>query len=102
MLNPDMFDYVGLFSAAVRWNGKGVSDDEIGLGELLGRQFANPPKLYWIAIGDEDFLYGLNKDYRELLDAKSIPYEYHESAGGHTWTNWRTYLTKFLPRLFRD
>lgn len=102
MLNPDMFDYVGLFSAAVRWNGKGVSDDETGLGELLGRQFANPPKLYWIAIGDEDFLYGLNKDYRELLDAKSIPYEYHESAGGHTWTNWRTYLTKFLPRLFRD
>ena len=102
MLNPDMFDYVGLFSAAVRWNGKGVSDDETGLGELLSRQFANPPKLYWIAIGDEDFLYGLNKDYRELLDAKSIPYEYHESAGGHTWTNWRTYLTKFLPRLFRD
>ncbi|MDE6396412.1 MAG: esterase [Muribaculaceae bacterium] len=102
MLNPEMFDYVGLFSAAVRWNGNGVSDDEAGLGESLDRQFANPPRLYWIAIGNEDFLYDLNKGYRALLDSKSIPYEYHESAGGHTWTNWRTYLTMFLPRLFRD
>lgn len=101
LMNPEMFDYVGLFSAAVRWNGNGVSDDESGLGQSLDRQFATAPRLYWIAIGNEDFLYDLNKDYRTLLDKKAIPYEYHESGGGHTWTNWRTYLTMFLPRLFR-
>lgn len=99
--NPDAFDYVGLFSAAVRWNGMGVSSSDDDLSNELRRQFATPPALYWIAIGSDDFLYDLNKDYRLMLDGLAIPYEYHESAGGHTWTNWRTYLTLFLPRLFR-
>ncbi len=102
MANPDMFDYVGLFSAAVRWNGSGVSDDDTGLNEALDRQFGNAPRLYWIAIGDKDFLYDINKDYRRLLDSKGISYEYYESGGGHTWTNWRKYLTMFLPRLFQQ
>lgn len=101
MWNPAMFDYVGLFSAAVRWNGAGVSADDPELSEELKRQFANPPALYWIAIGKDDFLYDLNKDYRLILDGLGVPYEYHESAGGHAWTNWRDYLTIFLPRLFR-
>lgn len=97
---PDTFDYVGLFSAAVRWNGAGVKDTE-EITEPLRRQFANAPKLYWIAIGKDDFLYKLNEDYRKLLDSMAIPYEYHESEGGHTWTNWRDYLLLFAPRLFK-
>ena len=101
MQNPDMFDYVGLFSAAVRWNGNGVSADENAGAEAIRDQFATAPKLYWMAIGKDDFLYDLNKDYRALLDSMNIPYEYHESAGGHTWTNWRDYLVLFLPRLFK-
>lgn len=101
MQNPDMFDYVGLFSAAVRWNGFGVSADENAANEALSRQFAASPQLYWIAIGKDDFLYDLNKEYRMMLDGMDVPYEYHESAGGHTWTNWRDYLVLFLPRLFK-
>ncbi|MDE5828473.1 MAG: esterase [Duncaniella sp.] len=102
MWNPDMFDYVGLFSAAIRWNGSGVSAADEELDESLRRQFDVAPRLYWIAIGSDDFLYDLNKEYRAKLDSMDIPYEYHESAGGHTWTNWRHYLTEFLPRLFKD
>ncbi|MDE6805620.1 MAG: esterase [Muribaculaceae bacterium] len=105
MLYPDDFDYVGLFSAAVRWNGAGVDDTAAGekeRAEKLQRQFADAPSLYWIAIGKEDFLYDLNKEYRAFLDNLSIPYEYHESEGGHTWTNWRDYLLLFTPRLFRN
>ena len=26
---------------------------------------------------------------------------YTESEGGHTWINWRDYLTEFAPQLFR-
>jgi len=26
---------------------------------------------------------------------------YEESTGGHTWINWREYLAKFAPQLFR-
>lgn len=99
--NPDEFGYVGLFSAAVRWNGGGVDESE-ELVAPLKRQFANAPALYWIGIGKEDFLYKLNEDYRHLLDNLNLPYEYHESEGGHTWSNWRDYLTLFLPQLFKN
>lgn len=99
-MQPDDFDYVALFSAAVRWNGKGVNTASEDVSALLKREFQNPPKLYWIGIGKDDFLYGLNAEYRAMLDSLGLPYEYHESAGGHTWSNWRDYLVEILPRLF--
>ena len=102
MENPDMFDYVGLFSPAVRWNGTGVNtDQDPELIAKLQRQFQNPPKTYLIAIGTDDFLMPLNKEYMELLDVQNIPYTYWESTGGHEWKNWRDYLKQFLPLLFR-
>lgn len=101
MLMPDKFDYVGLFSAAVRWNGTGLGESKEDITEPLRRQFANAPKLYWIGIGKDDFLYDLNKEYRDLLDRMKIKYEYHESDGGHVWSNWRKYLVEFVPRLFK-
>lgn len=98
---PDLFDYFGLFSPAVRWNGVGVDEaDDPTLQQKLDRQFANPPAEYLIAIGKEDFLYGINESYRKLLDSKGYNYEYIESAGGHEWRNWRNYLADFLPTLF--
>lgn len=101
MMFPDTFDYVGLFSAAVRWNGTGVGQSDESLDNPLRRQFANTPKLYWIGIGDKDFLYDINVEYRTLLDSLDLPYEYHESSGGHTWNNWRDYLVIFSQRLFK-
>lgn len=101
---PDKFDYVGLFSPAVRWNGAGV-DSEKGDARLLSklrRQFQTRPRLYLIAIGSDDFLYDINESYRRLLDNQHISYEYLESKGGHTWANWRHYLVDFLPRLFKN
>lgn len=98
---PESFDYIGMFSPAVRWNGTGVDEhNDPGLEALLERQFQNPPKEYLIAIGTDDFLYGLNESYRQLLDTKGYPYIYCESEGGHTWHNWRHYLAAFLPTLF--
>lgn len=85
----------------MRWSGNGVETSNEEISEPLQRQFKNAPKLYWIAIGKDDFLYKLNEDYRSLLDSMNIPYEYHESEGGHTWTNWRDYLVMFTPRLFK-
>lgn len=101
MENPDTFGYVGLFSAAVRWNGGDV-DKEMPENQqiALKRQFDNPPALYWIGIGKDDFLIDLNKAYTAYLDSKGYPYTYHLSDGGHTWKNWRDYLVLFLPRLF--
>ena len=97
---PDMFDYVGLFSAAIfPWNGatSPIYDDMEG---KLKTQFAKNPKLYWIAIGKDDFLYKANVDFRKLLDDNGLKYEYFENGDGHIWRNWRIYLSMFVPMLF--
>lgn len=58
------------------------------------------PKLFYIAVGRDDFVKKLNDDLRERLDSRKYPYVYNETDGGHTWDNWRKYLVDFLPRLF--
>ncbi len=101
MQYPDMFDYVGLFSAAILPR-SGVDSPIYAEAEAKMRtQFANAPRLYWIGIGRDDFLYEANRDYRALLDAGSYPYTYVETDGGHIWKNWRIYLSMFAPLLFR-
>lgn len=101
--NPDMFDYIGLFSAAVRMPGENRPDiRENETVEALKTLFAKNPALYYIAIGKDDFLLGMNNEYRKVLDGIGADYVYVESDGGHIWRNWRSYLTDFLPRLFKQ
>ena len=98
---PDMFNYVGLFSAAIM-PGKNVESPIYqDMEGKLATQFAKKPALYWIAIGKTDFLYKANEEYRKLLDEKGYPYEYFENEDGHIWKNWRIYLSEFAPRLFK-
>ena len=97
---PAMFDYVGLFSAAIFRGEAGVSTYD-NLEAKLERQFKEGVSLYWIAIGKEDFLYDENVRYRELLDAKGYAYTYRESEDGHVWRNWRIYLSEFATLLFK-
>lgn len=98
---PDMFNYVGLFSAAIFPNKNISSPVYEDMEGKLKVQFAKKPALYWIAIGKTDFLYKANSDYRKLLDEKGYKYEYFENEDGHIWKNWRIYLTEFAPRLFK-
>jgi enterochelin esterase family protein len=98
---PNTFDYIGLYSAAIMpredATGKVYNDIE----GTLKTQMQNGYKLYWIAIGKTDFLYKANVEYRDMLDKMGMKYEYVESEGGHTWRNWRVYLSQFAPRLFQ-
>lgn len=100
--NPQMFGYVGLFSAAVSRQGQGengfIYQD---LDRKLAQQFSPAPYLYYIAIGRTDFLYKDNVDFRQRLDAKGYKYKYVETDGGHIWKNWRIYLNQFVPQLFK-
>lgn len=98
---PDMFNYVGLFSAAIMPSKDAKSPVYQNIEEQLAAQFAKKPALYWIAIGDKDFLYQANNEYRALLDSKGYDYEYYETGEGHIWKNWRIYLTEFVPMLFK-
>ena len=109
------FDYVGIFSALYvphtkqPHNERNIEISALAQSDkpayqqteaLLREQFATPPQVYWIACGVEDFLYEDNVIYRQYLDAQQYPYEYHESAGGHSWQNWMDYLTIFAQKIF--
>ena len=98
---PDMFNYIGLFSAAIMPNKEVSSPIYENMERKLKVQFDKNPALYWIAIGKTDFLYKANEEYRKLLDEKGYKYTYYESDEGHIWKNWRIYLTEFVPMLFR-
>ena len=99
--NPDTFGYVGLFSAATTPRAQQHGDYYKDLDAKLAAQFRFPPRVYWIGIGKDDFLYNDNKALRARLDAARYRYTYRESDGGHEWRNWRLYLTEFLPLLFK-
>ena len=99
---PELFNYVGLFSAAISKE-SGVSEIYENFDEKLATQFSakNRPALYYIAIGKTDYLYQDNQNLRKKFDDNHYPYVYVESEGGHIWRNWRHYLADFAPRLFK-
>lgn len=102
---PDTFDYVGIFSGVPRV--REIKGNELNVEiyrntlEKIDREFRDGLKLYYIAVGVKDSLYGNSKWLRETLDAKGYPYVYNESEGGHSWRNWRLYLTDFSQKIFR-
>ena len=68
--------------------------------QKLAQQFSPAPRLYYMAIGRDDFLNKMNSQYRSLLASHGYPYTFVSSEGGHSWENWRRYLVDFLQRIF--
>ena len=102
--NPDTFDYIGLFSAAVdqQQNGEGgFPNIYADRNQKIDKLFSKNPKLFWIGIGKTDFLIKNNNDLRAYLDSKHHKYTYLETDGGHIWRNWRIYLSEFVPLIFK-
>lgn len=100
--HPETFSYFGVMSMGLvdmsRFGGKNDPEERVkGLEKLK----ASHPKLYWIGCGKEDFLFQSAQDLRKFLDENKFQYEYRESEGGHTWTNWRIYLSELAPLLFK-
>ena len=107
-LYPGKFDYIGLFSAAIQMGQSNHGNDinaalsaDPKTAAQLKALFATNPKLYWIAIGNTDFLYEQNVTYRKYLDSNNYKYEYFETGEGHIWKNWRIYLTEFAQKIFK-
>ena len=103
--NPDFFDYVGLFSAAVDQQQNGNSDGHSEIyadrNTKIDNLFSKNPKLFWIGIGKTDFLIKNNNDLRAYLDSKKHKYTYLETDGGHIWRNWRIYLAEYAQKIFK-
>lgn len=102
---PDLFDYVCSLSAALNDHSdtQAARDSYIykDLDAKLDRQFRTAPKLYWMACGNADSLFSDNLTFCRKLDGIGARYSFIESEGGHTWQNWRDYLTRFVPLLFK-
>ncbi len=101
---PDKFGYVGIFSGAVNLGdatGNQVSSPMMqNFDAKLAKLFSYKP-LYYVSIGDEDFLYEANKNFRAHLDSKGYNYTYVETDCGHVWKKWREYLAAYTPLLFK-
>ena len=98
---PDLFNYSGMFSAAIGVNDPSVSPMYQDFDAKLARYFSKKPALLWIACGNTDFLYQSNKEFMAKLDSNGYPYIWLETEGGHIWKNWRVYLSEFVPLLFK-
>lgn len=95
LTNPDMFSYIGVFSAGTR----SVTDE-------LDNQFkvlkSKNPKLYWVGCGVNDPLaYQGSQTLTALLKKDGFNYIFRETPGGHTWANWRIFLSEMAPLLFK-
>ncbi len=58
-------------------------------------------KLFWVGIGKDDFPLSSSRSTVELLKQHGFTPVSRESEGGHTWINWRNYLSEFAPQLFQ-
>ncbi len=101
--NPGMFNYIGVMSmglfSSFGNNNTGYSKEK-HIAQLKALMASNP-KLYWIGIGKNDFLYKTVTELRSLYDQIGLKYIYSESGGGHTWTEWRLYLIEVAPKCFK-
>jgi enterochelin esterase-like enzyme len=102
--NPGVFGYIGVFSMGIMSFGQQNQDaarlEEERKAKLEALKNSGY-KLYWIACGKDDFVYKGVVTLRETLDKLNFKYVYRESTGGHTWANWRIYLSEFSPMLFK-
>jgi enterochelin esterase family protein len=110
----DQFAYVGVFSSGLfgafpfrRGNDaapapSGPSEwEQQNMARLQDAGLKKGLNLLWFGTGRDDFLLQTSHSTVDLLKKYGFNAEFEESAGGHTWLNWRDYLVKFVPRLFR-
>jgi enterochelin esterase family protein len=97
----DNFDYFGVMSMGIpdpRPDGRNWFQD---VDERMKNLETEGYKLYWIACGTDDFLYQAAKNLVAKMEEHGLEYTYRESSGGHTWSNWRIYLSELAPLLFK-
>jgi enterochelin esterase-like enzyme len=106
----DQFAYVGVFSSGIFDNGgaRGAAPAQFGhtwetqnLASLDNAAARRGVKLLWFGTGKDDFLIETTKNTVALLKKHGFSPVFVESEGGHTWLNWRDYLSEFAPQLFR-
>jgi enterochelin esterase family protein len=58
-------------------------------------------KLFWVSVGNEDFLYNQTVEFMAFLKSKNVNYKSLVTGGGHTWMNTKVYLNQTAQLLFK-
>ena len=58
-------------------------------------------RLLWFGTGQDDFLIATTRATVDLFKKHGFSPVFRETAGGHTWINWRNYLAELAPQLFQ-
>ena len=85
-VNENRFQYVGLFSPVVH-----------------RKQLpTNQSTTYWIGSGKVDIFHSQSCRFVKKIKDKQTSFFYYSTSGGHTWRNWRLYLSEFLQFIFKS
>ena len=99
--NPDQFAYLAVWSAGL-FGGNPADFEKQNEAFLKDADKVNKAvKLFSVVVGDKDFALPGSKALAGVLEKHGIKHEFRLTGGGHTWTNWRTYLNDMAPKLFR-
>jgi enterochelin esterase family protein len=71
------------------------------LADLDNASLKKGTKLIWLSTGKDDNLITNTRSTVELLKKHGFEPVFQESAGAHSWFNWRNYLIQFTPQLFQ-
>jgi enterochelin esterase family protein len=105
----DKFAYIGVYSSGLIGSfaragapaPTGPSWEEQHAAELDNAATKKGLKLLWFSTGVDDGLMSTTKGTVEMFKKHGFNPVMKESAGGHTWINWRDYLNEFTPQLFQ-
>jgi len=118
MSRLDKFAYIGVFSSGIIGGGGrgaapaapapatpappfGEAWEKANLAALDNAAAKRGLRVFWFSTGKEDGLIGTTKNTVDLFKKHGFAPVFLESEGGHTWLNWRDYLTQFAPQLFQ-
>ena len=96
--NTDKFAYICSFSAYLT---------KEAFEQHFSSFYSNPEvtnkkmKLFWLSVGNEDFLYKQAAEFIDLLKTKNINTKTLITTGGHTWMNCKLFLSQAAPLLFK-
>jgi enterochelin esterase family protein len=109
----DKFAYIGVYSSGIISGGRGAPPattpaspfaeawEKQNLAALDNAASKRGLNLLWFGTGKDDFLLETTKSTVALLKKHGFTPVFHQSEGGHTWLNWRDYLSEFAPMLFQ-
>jgi len=105
----ERYGYIGVFSSGILGGGRGADPtapfgaawEKQNLAALDNAATKRGLSLLWFSTGKDDSLLPSTRSTVEWLKKQGFKPVFVESAGAHTWLNWRDYLVAFAPQLFQ-